>query len=226
MRILVVEDDPLISNALENSLKSSAYAVDCVSDGNQALYAPKDISYDCILLDLGLPGIDGVQLLKNWRSESIFTPVIIITARDGLDDRIQGLDVGADDYVVKPFDLTELLARIRAVTRRSANSNDVVSFTNGTLTLDPVTHEVMVKDEAGVVSHCPLTSREYSLLEALLRRPGAVLSRETLEDKIYAFGEEVESNAIEFIIHNLRKKVGSANIKNVRGVGWKVIKGN
>ena len=216
MRILVVEDDPLISNALENSLKSSAYAVDCVSDGNQALYAPKDISYDCILLDLGLPGIDGVQLLKTWRSESIFTPVIIITARDGLDDRIQGLDVGADDYVVKPFDLTELLARIRAVTRRSANSNDVV----------PVTHEVMVKAEAGVLSHCPLTSREYSLLEALLRRPGAVLSRETLEDKIYAFGEEVESNAIEFIIHNLRKKVGSANIKNVRGVGWKVIKGN
>ena len=110
MRILVVEDDPLISNALENSLKSSAYAVDCVSDGNLALYAPKDINYDCILLDLGLPGMDGVQLLKTWRSENIFTPVIIITARDGLDDRIQGLDVGADDYVVKPFDLTELLA--------------------------------------------------------------------------------------------------------------------
>ncbi len=226
MRILVVEDDTLISKALENGLKASAYAVDCVADGNQALYAPKDISYDCILLDLGLPGIDGVQLLKSWRSESINTPVIIITARDGLDDRITGLDVGADDYVVKPFDLTELLARIRAVTRRSASSSDVVTLSNGIMTLDPVTHEVVVKDESGADVHSPLTSREYSLLEALLRRPGAVLSRETLEDKIYAFGEEVESNAIEFIIHNLRKKVGSSNIKNVRGVGWKVIKGN
>ncbi len=226
MRILVVEDDTLISKALENGLKASAYAVDCVADGNQALYAPKDISYDCILLDLGLPGIDGVQLLKSWRSESINTPVIIITARDGLDDRITGLDVGADDYVVKPFDLTELLARIRAVTRRSASSNDVVTLSNGIMTLDPVTHEVVVRDEDGADVHSPLTSREYSLLEALLRRPGAVLSRETLEDKIYAFGEEVESNAIEFIIHNLRKKVGSSNIKNVRGVGWKVIKGN
>ncbi len=226
MRILVVEDDTLISKALENGLKASAYAVDCVADGNQALYAPKDISYDCILLDLGLPGIDGVQLLKSWRSESINTPVIIITARDGLDDRITGLDVGADDYVVKPFDLTELLARIRAVTRRSASSSDVVTLSNGIMTLDPVTHEVVVRDESGADVHSPLTSREYSLLEALLRRPGAVLSRETLEDKIYAFGEEVESNAIEFIIHNLRKKVGSSNIKNVRGVGWKVIKGN
>ena len=226
MRILVVEDDTLISNAIENGLKSQAYAVDCIMDGNEALYAPKDISYDCILLDLGLPGIDGVKLLSTWRKEGINTPIIIITARDGLDDRVQGLDIGADDYVVKPFDLTELIARIRAVTRRSSKSNDVVSLSNGVLSLDPLTHEVKVKNEDETTSTELLTSREYALLEALLRHPGAVLSRETLEDKIYSFGEEVESNAIEFIIHNLRKKVGASNIKNVRGVGWKVVKGN
>ena len=226
MRILVVEDDTLISKAIENGLKSQAYAVDCIMDGNEALYAPKDISYDCILLDLGLPGIDGVKLLSTWRKEGINTPIIIITARDGLDDRVQGLDIGADDYVVKPFDLTELIARIRAVTRRSSKSNDVVSLSNGVLSLDPLTHEVKVKKEDETTSTELLTSREYALLEALLRRPGAVLSRETLEDKIYSFGEEVESNAIEFIIHNLRKKVGASNIKNVRGVGWKVVKGN
>ena len=226
MRILVVEDDTLISKAIENGLKSQAYAVDCIMDGNEALYAPKDISYDCILLDLGLPGIDGVKLLSTWRKEGINTPIIIITARDGLDDRVQGLDIGADDYVVKPFDLTELIARIRAVTRRSSKSNDVVSLSNGVLSLDPLTHEVKVKNEDETTSTELLTSREYALLEALLRRPGAVLSRETLEDQIYSFGEEVESNAIEFIIHNLRKKVGASNIKNVRGVGWKVVKGN
>ena len=226
MRILVVEDDTLISKAIENGLKSQAYAVDCIMDGNEALYAPKDISYDCILLDLGLPGIDGVKLLSTWRKEGINTPIIIITARDGLDDRVQGLDIGADDYVVKPFDLTELIARIRAVTRRSSNSNDVVALSNGVLSLDPLTHEVKVKNEDETTSTELLTSREYALLEALLRRPGAVLSRENLEDKIYSFGEEVESNAIEFIIHNLRKKVGASNIKNVRGVGWKVVKGN
>ena len=226
MRILVVEDDTLISKAIENGLKSQAYAVDCIMDGNEALYAPKDISYDCILLDLGLPGIDGVKLLSTWRKEGINTPIIIITARDGLDDRVQGLDIGADDYVVKPFDLTELIARIRAVTRRSSKSNDVVSLSNGVLSLDPLTHEVKVKNEDETTSTELLTSREYALLEALLRRPGAVLSRETLEDKIYSFGEEVESNAIEFIIHNLRKKVGASNIKNVRGVGWKVVKEN
>ncbi|MCI7785009.1 MAG: response regulator, partial [Succinivibrio sp.] len=146
MRILVVEDDALISNAIEAGLKSKAYAVDCLNDGNQALYAPEDIAYDCILLDLGLPGIDGVQLLKKWRANNVRTPVIIITARDGIDDRVQGLDIGADDYVVKPFDLTELLARIRAVTRRTASSNDVVTLSNGVLSLDPISHEVLVKD--------------------------------------------------------------------------------
>ncbi|MGN1280641.1 MAG: response regulator [Succinivibrio sp.] len=226
MRVLVVEDEKLISQAIASGLVSNAYAVDCIDDGEMARYAPIDVSYDCILLDLGLPNVDGVQLLKFWRSENLKTPVIIITARDGLDDRVQGLDIGADDYVVKPFDLEELLARIRAVTRRAGSSSEVVSLSNGNLTLDPVSHEVMVRAEDGTHSSVLLTAREYALLEALLRRPGAVLSRENLEDKIYSFGQEVESNAIEFIIHNLRKKIGSENIRNVRGVGWKVVKGN
>ncbi len=224
MRILLIEDDKQIAKAVENGLKSKAYAVDCLNDGNEAEYAPDDISYDCILLDLGLPGIDGVTLLKKWRSRNINTPVIIITARDGLDDRVSGLDIGADDYVVKPFDLSELLARIRAVTRRASGSSQP-QLSNGILSLDSLTHEVLVKSDSGEHKEL-LTAREYALLEALLNRPGAVLSREALEDRIYSFGDEVESNAIEFIIHTLRKKVGSTNIKNVRGVGWKVAKGD
>ncbi len=226
MRILIVEDDLLIQKAIQAGLKSKDYAVDCISDGEEARYAPRDISYDCILLDLGLPSVDGITLLREWRTASVKTPVIVITARDGLDDRVLGLDVGADDYVVKPFDLEELLARIRAVTRRITPVTEVSSFSNGILTLKPDTHSVAVKTEDGSEKIESLTSREYALLESLLRRPGAVLSREALEDKVYSFGEEVESNAIEFIIHNLRKKVGSENIKNVRGVGWKVVKQN
>ena len=226
MRILIVEDDLLIQKAIQSGLKSKDYAVDCISDGEEARYAPRDISYDCILLDLGLPSVDGITLLREWRTASVKTPVIVITARDGLDDRVLGLDVGADDYVVKPFDLEELLARIRAVTRRITPVTEVSSFSNGILTLKPDTHSVEVKTEDGSEKIESLTSREYALLESLLRRPGAVLSREALEDKVYSFGEEVESNAIEFIIHNLRKKVGSENIKNVRGVGWKVVKQN
>ena len=226
MRILIVEDDVLIQKAIQSGLKSKDYAVDCISDGEEARYAPRDISYDCILLDLGLPSVDGITLLREWRTASVKTPVIVITARDGLDDRVLGLDVGADDYVVKPFDLEELLARIRAVTRRITPVTEVSSFSNGILTLKPDTHSVAVKTEDGSEKIESLTSREYALLESLLRRPGAVLSREALEDKVYSFGEEVESNAIEFIIHNLRKKVGSENIKNVRGVGWKVVKQN
>lgn len=226
MRFLIVEDDLLIQKAIQSGLKSKDYAVDCISDGEEARYAPRDISYDCILLDLGLPSVDGITLLREWRTASVKTPVIVITARDGLDDRVLGLDVGADDYVVKPFDLEELLARIRAVTRRITPVTEVSSFSNGILTLKPDTHSVAVKTEDGSEKIESLTSREYALLESLLRRPGAVLSREALEDKVYSFGEEVESNAIEFIIHNLRKKVGSENIKNVRGVGWKVVKQN
>lgn len=228
MRILLVEDDHRIADEIAEVLKKRGCAVDVLYDGSSAIYAPKDISYDCILLDLGLPGVDGVTLLKTWRNEKLSMPVIIITARDGLDDRIKGLDIGADDYVVKPFELSELEARIRAVMRRSGNNPEINKLTNGLLTLDPVTHEVRLRQdmegqESSYVQKA-LTAREYSLLEALLKRPGAVLSREALEDQLYGFGDEVESNAVEFIIYNLRKKLGAQSIKNVRGVGWKVAK--
>lgn len=225
MRILLVEDDVRIAEETAEALKKRGSAVDVLNDGEQALYAPKDTAYDIILLDLGLPGMDGITLLRRWRSEKISTPVIIITARDGLDDRISGLDVGADDYVVKPFELTELEARIRAVMRRSGQSSEINNLTNGLITLDPVTHEAQLRQEdAEKFITVPLTAREYSLIEALLTRPGAVLSREVLEDKLYGYGDEVESNAVEFIIYNLRRKLGASAIKNVRGVGWKVAK--
>ena len=227
MRILLIEDDVRISDETAEALRRRGSAVDVLNDGDSAEYAPDDVKYDIILLDLGLPGKDGIALLKSWRNRKITTPVIIITARDGLDDRIIGLDVGADDYVVKPFELSELEARIRAVMRRSGSAGTINTMSNGLIKLDPVTHEAQLRQGDGpdaAYSQVTLTAREYSLLEALLIRPGAVMSREALEDKLYGYGEEVESNAVEFIIYNLRKKLGAQAIKNVRGVGWKVAK--
>lgn len=227
MRILLIEDDVRISDETAEALRRRGSAVDVLNDGDSAEYAPDDVKYDIILLDLGLPGKDGIALLKSWRSRKITTPVIIITARDGLDDRIIGLDVGADDYVVKPFELSELEARIRAVMRRSGSAGTINTMSNGLIKLDPVTHEAQLRQGEGPeasYAQVTLTAREYSLLEALLIRPGAVMSREALEDKLYGYGEEVESNAVEFIIYNLRKKLGAQAIKNVRGVGWKVAK--
>lgn len=225
MRILLVEDDKMIGQAVLDGLNRQSYAVDWFRDGSEALYAPEDVTYDCILLDLGLPGMDGVSLLSAWRLKKLKTPVIILTARDGLDDRVSGLDKGADDYVVKPFELAELTARIRAVLRRSQGGDAALSseLTNGLITLDLVTHEAQVKTEEGF-SKVELTSREFALLQALMQRPGAVLSREALEERIYSYDDEIESNAVEYIIHTLRRKIGSAAIKNVRGVGWKVAK--
>ncbi|MBQ9274721.1 MAG: response regulator [Succinivibrio sp.] len=223
MRLLLVEDDPLIAQAVQTALTARSHAVDLISDGTMAREAPAQVPYDCVLLDLGLPQVDGVTLLREWRQRRLKVPVIIITARDGLTDRIKGLDAGADDYLVKPFDLSELEARLRAVVRRSAGSSEDAVLSNGVLSLSTVTHEVTVRDTEGKIRQVQLTAREFSVLEALLKRPGAVLSREAIEDRIYSFGQEVESNAVEFIIHNLRKKVGGENIKNVRGVGWKVV---
>ena len=224
-KILIIEDEKQLARFVSLELEHEGYSVETRHDGRSGLEAAMTQEWDMILLDLMLPELDGFEVARRLRNEKQ-TPITIMTARDSTMDKVAGLDIGADDYVVKPFDLVELLARIRAVTRRSTVSKDTVMMSNGALTLDPVTHEVKVKDETGNETVQPLTSREYALLEALLRRPGAVLSREAIEDKIYAFGEEVESNAVEFIIHNLRKKVGAANIKNVRGVGWKVVKGN
>ncbi|MGH8128889.1 MAG: winged helix-turn-helix domain-containing protein, partial [Gammaproteobacteria bacterium] len=168
---------------------------------------------------LGLPGKDGLDVLASIRAKDNPVPLLIITARDGLDDRLRGLDGGADDYVLKPFEMAELLARMRAVLRRKGG-NAAPVLTNGAVSLDPAIREASVNNGSPV----QLSNREFSLLQALLIRPGAILSRRELEDRIYGWGEEVESNAVEFLIHALRRKLGSEVIKNVRGVGWMVSK--
>ena len=220
MRVLLVEDDRMIGEAVQQALKDATYAVDWVRDGQAALTTIQSQSYDVVLLDLGLPKKDGMDVLHSIRSKDNPVPLLVITARDALEDRIRGLDGGADDYVLKPFEMAELLARMRAVVRRKGGSSGPV-LSNGVLTLDPSTREATVK---GVTSR--LSGREFSLLQALLIRPGAILSRNELEDRIYGWGEEVESNAVEFLIHSLRKKMGSDTIKNVRGLGWMVSKQN
>ena len=218
MRILLVEDDRLIGTALEGALRDQSYAVDWVRDGEAALTSLKAGHYGLMLLDLGLPRRDGLAVLRTVRAERNPIPIVIVTARDAVEDRIMGLDLGADDYVLKPFEVGELEARIRAVLRRKDGSPDPV-LSNGTLTLDPVTHEVKVGEVA-----CILPPREFSLLRILLARPGHIFSRSELETRIYGWGEEVESNAVEYLIRSLRKKLGQDTIKNVRGVGWLVPK--
>ncbi|MBN3841869.1 MULTISPECIES: response regulator transcription factor [Burkholderia] len=217
MRILLVEDDPMIGEAVHAALKDASYATDWVTDGAHALTAFAAQPYDLILLDLGLPGRDGLDVLAAIRAKDASAPLLIVTARDGLDDRLRGLDGGADDYIVKPFEMAELLARIRVAIRRRAGSAAPL-LSNGIVSLDPATREATVDGHAPV----PLSNREFSLLRALLVRPGAILSRRELEDRLYGWGEEVESNAVEFLIHSLRRKLGSAVIKNVRGAGWMV----
>ena len=219
MRVLLVEDDPMIGDAIQGALKDASYAADWVKDGQTALTTLGCQHYDLVLLDLGLPGKDGLEVLASIRAKDNPVPLLIITARDGLDDRLRGLDGGADDYVSKPFQMAELLARMRAVLRRKGGTAGPV-LSNGVVSLDPVTREASVKGEPSV----QLSNREFSLLHALLVRPGAILSRSELEDRIYGWGEEVESNAVEYLIHALRRKLGSAVIKNVRGVGWMVSK--
>jgi two-component system OmpR family response regulator len=218
VRILLAEDDRLIGTAVQQALKDAAYALDWVQDGESALSALGTQTYDLMLLDLGLPRKDGLAVLRHLRQQQRTLPVIIITASDSLEDRVQGLDLGADDYLVKPFAINELLARIRAVSRRHQGTGSPL-LGNGILELDPATHTVQ-RDEMSFI----LSAREFALLQALLTRPGAILSRSELEDRIYGWNEEVESNAVEFIIHSLRKKLGSDAIKNVRGVGWMVPK--
>ncbi len=218
MRILLVEDDQLIGGAIQNALHDHAYALDWVMDGCTALSTIQVQAYGLILLDLGLPSKDGFEVLRTLRQKGQTTPVIIITARDSLGERIQGLDLGSDDYLVKPFSISELLARMRAVTRRYYGVAKSV-LSNGVIILDPVIREVL-RDPCNIA----LSAREYALLHALLLRPGAILSRSDLEDKIYGWNEEVESNAVEFLIYSLRKKLGKDAIKNIRGLGWMVAK--
>lgn len=220
MRILLVEDDKMIAEAVSNGLKTARYAVDWVNNGNTAEQALNSQQYDLVLLDLGLPGQDGLQVLKHLRQAKNNTPVLIVTARDDLDSRLAGLDGGADDYIIKPFDLSELLARIRAVLRRQSGQSTPL-LSNGTITLNPTNYQVTLADQLTPIE---LSNKEFAILQALMTRPGIIHSRADLEDKIYAWGDEVESNAIDFLIHALRKKIGKEHIKNVRGVGWLVSK--
>lgn len=219
MRVLLIEDDPMIGEAIRGALKDASYAADWVKNGQTALTTLGCQHYDLVLLDLGLPGKDGMDVLARIRDKDNPVPLLIITARDGLDDRLRGLDGGADDYVLKPFEMTELLARMRAVLRRKGG-NAVPVLSNGSVMLDPATKAATVNGDFPV----QLSNREFSLLQALLVRPGAILSRSELEDRIYGWGEEVESNAVEFLIYALRRKLGSKVIKNVRGLGWMVSK--
>ncbi|WP_225748117.1 response regulator [Eikenella sp. Marseille-P7795] len=220
MRLLLIEDDTMIAEAVAGSLRDSGHAVDWLDNGHSATAALKSQSYDLILLDLGLPGQDGLSVLQQLRGSGNPTPVLILTARDDLHSRLSGLDGGADDYLVKPFDMAELQARIRAILRRYHRQANPAPG-NGALTLHPAAHQVHI---AGQSEPVILSNKEFAILEALLQRPGTILSRSSLEDKIYGWGEEVESNAIDYLIHALRKKIGKEHIKNIRGVGWMVPK--
>ncbi len=216
MRLLWVEDDPMIGRAVRQGLGDAGFTVDWVTDGRAAELAIGNGVYDLVLLDLGLPGKDGMAVLRELRERRDPLPVLIVSARDALADRIEGLNAGADDYVLKPFDLDELVARVRALLRRHAGGA-MPLLECGDLTLDAVRREVR---RAG--REIALSAREFALLEALMQRPGAVLSREQLEDAVYGWGAEVGSNAVEVHLHNLRRKVGPEMIRNVRGVGYKV----
>ena len=220
MRILLVEDDQMIAEAISLGLKNARYAVDWVNNGRTAETALNSQQYDLVLLDLGLPGQDGLTVLRHLRQSKNNTPVLIVTARDDLESRLSGLDGGADDYIIKPFDLSELLARIRAVLRRQSGQS-TPQLTNGIMTLDPSNYQVTLLENPHPIS---LSNKEFAILQALMTRPDIIHSRADLEDKLYAWGDEVESNAIDFLIHGLRKKIGKEHIKNVRGVGWLVAK--
>ena len=216
MRLLLVEDDLMIGRSLQQGLKQDGYALDWVRDGQAARRAMQAESYAMLLLDLGLPRLSGRELLAELRRQKNAIPVLIITARDSITERVEGLDAGADDYLVKPFSFEELSARIRALMRRQSGSAEPL-LRHGALSLQPATHEVWLEQQP-----VHLSGREYALLEALLRRPGMPLSRAQLESSIYGWGEEIGSNAVEVHIHSLRRKLGADWIENVRGVGYRI----
>jgi DNA-binding response OmpR family regulator len=216
MRVLLVEDDEMIGHSLVRALGGNGWSVDWVKEGLLAQSAMADGGYACVLLDLGLPKRDGIEVLRRARALGDHTPVLVLTARDGLDDRITGLDVGADDYLIKPYEFRELLARMRAVIRRrDGAAHSVIGGSD--VQLDLTTREVLVQGERS-----QLSAREFALLHALLERPGAILSRDQLESRIYGWGEEVSSNAVDVLIHGMRRKLGADTIRNVRGLGWRI----
>ncbi|MDR3298915.1 MAG: response regulator [Candidatus Accumulibacter sp.] len=216
MRLLLVEDDPMIGASVQRGLKQDGYSVDWVRDGVAAELALSNEVYELILLDLGLPRKSGLELLAGLRRKGISLPVLVITARDSVADRVKGLDAGADDYLVKPFDLDELSARVRALTRRkSGRATPVIEV--GALSLDPAAHAVTLDGKPVALSR-----REFSLLHALMKQPGVPMSRARIEESLYGWNEEIESNAVEVYIHALRRKLGVDRIRNVRGVGYMV----
>ena len=218
MRLLLVEDDSMIGESVRLGLRQDGFVVDWVQDGKTAELALGNEPYALLLLDLGLPKKSGLEVLKHLRSRGNSLPVLILTARDAIADRVHGLDAGADDYLVKPFDLDELAARIRALLRRRSGRGES-ELLCGDLTLNPATHQVFLGTKEILLS-----AKEFAVLHALVDRPGAVLSRVQLEQHLYGWNEEIESNAVEVHIHNLRKKLGSELIRNVRGVGYVVEK--
>ncbi len=218
MRLLLVEDDLMIGETVLGLLRGEHYAVDWVRDASLADAALMNEHYDLLLLDLGLPGRDGLDLLHSLRSQHIATPVLVATARDAKGDRVAGLDAGADDYIVKPYDTDELLARIRALLRRSAGRGEPV-FEHKGITLNPATREATAHGQPVLLS-----AREWAVLEALLVRPGVLLSRAQLEDKLFSWKDDISSNAVEVYVHGLRKKLGNEVIQTVRGLGYLVPK--
>jgi two-component system OmpR family response regulator/two-component system response regulator QseB len=219
MRILVVEDDALLGDALQTGLRQRGLDVDWVVDGVAAQSALRGDAFAAVVLDLGLPKIDGLEVLRKMRGKGLGTPVLVLTARDAVDDRVKGFDTGADDYVVKPVDLDELAARLRALVRRSRGEPAPI-LTVGTLHLDPAARKVMLDGRP-----VDLQAKEFNLLQEFMLHAGRVLSRQQLEERLYAWGDEVESNAVEVHIHHLRRKLTPQLIRTVRGVGYVMPRG-
>jgi two-component system, OmpR family, response regulator len=216
MRVLLVEDDAMIGRSLDRALTHAGMAVDWVRTGADCADALRGVDYGLLLLDLGLPDVPGLEILRTLRKRNSATPVVILTAKDDVASRVAGLDGGADDYVAKPFDFDELNARIRAVIRRHQGRTSSL-VTAGAVTLDLARHEVSYRGLSEV-----LPSKEFALIRALAEHPGAILSRAQLEDRLYDWGNEVESNAVDVLIHYVRRKFGKGIIYNVRGIGWMI----
>ena len=214
MRVLLVEDDALLGDGLRAGLRQAGFEIDWVRDGADAAHAAETESFAAIVLDLGLPSMDGLAVLRRLRARGSKTPILILTARDGVQDRVTGLDAGADDYVVKPVDLAELAARLRALVRR-ARGEAAPALRRGDLELDPAAHRVVFRGRT-----VELSAREFALLHELMLNAGRVLSREQLEGRLYSWGREVESNAVEVHVHHLRRKLSPRLIRTIRGVGY------